>query len=92
MHAVQYKYTPDSFLNIFQLNASRDIDYELRNTGSYAIPFVRIEFFKRFPLYTFPIAWNELGDLRFQSNKTTFQISLKDYLLSRVSVQNAGPM
>ena len=92
MHAIHFKYAPDSFMNIFNLNASRDIDYELRNAGAYAIPSVRIEFFKRFPLYTFPTAWNELGDLRFQNNKTTFQISLKENLLSRASVQEPGPL
>ena len=91
MHAVQNKYAPDSFSNIFQLNASREIDYELRNTGFYSIPFVRIEFFKRFPLYTFPLAWNDLGDLRFQNNKITFQISLREYLLSKISALNPGP-
>ena len=63
MHSIHYKYAPDSFVNIFSYNASRNIDYDLRNAGAYAIPAVRIEFFKRFPLYTFQTAWNDLGDL-----------------------------
>ena len=92
MHTVHYKYAPKSFLNTFNLNATRDIDYDLRNAGAYAVPAVRIELFKRFPLYTFPTAWNAIGDLQFYSNRTTFIISLKENLLSRINVQEPGPL
>ena len=92
MHTVHYKYAPKSFLNTFNLNATRDIDYDLRNAGAYAVPAVRIELFKRFPLYTFPTAWNAIGDLQFYSNRTTFTISLKENLPSRIIVQEPGPM
>ena len=53
--------------------------------SSYTIPPVRIESFKRFPLYTFPKLWNELGDhLSYQKNKITFQIALKSELLQQI--------
>ncbi len=47
----------------------------------YLIPFVRIEQFKKFPLYSFTSAWNQAGDVTFQTNKYTFQNSLKNLLL-----------
>ena len=92
MHTVHYKYAPKLFLNTFNLNATRDIDYDLRNAGAYAVPAVRIELFKLFHLFTFPTAWNAIGDLQFNSNRTTFTISLKENLLSRIIVQEPGPM
>ena len=69
----------------FLRNNDRNLEYELRNNDEYVVPSARIEFFKRFPLYTFPIAWNTLGDLTFQSNRTTFQIALKEFLLSELN-------
>ena len=85
MHAIHYNYAPGSFANVFTKNANRDIDYILRNVSSYTIPPVRIESFKRFPLYTFPKLWNELGDhLSYQKNKITFQIALKSELLQQI--------
>ena len=81
MHSIRYNYAPKSFDNVFVRNNDRDINYTLRNNDEFTLPMVRVEFFKRFPLYSFPQAWNSLGDLIFQSNKVTFQIALKDYLL-----------
>ena len=81
MHSICYNYAPKSFENVFVRNTDRNIDYNLRNNDEFALPMVRIEFFKRFPLYSFPHAWNSLGDLIFQSNRVTFKIALKDYLL-----------
>ena len=81
MHSIRYNYAPKSFENVFVHNNERDIDYNLRNNDEFALPAVRIEFFKRFPLYTFPHAWNSLGDITFQSNRVTFQIALKNHLL-----------
>ena len=84
MHSIRYNYAPKSFSNVFACNNDRNIEYELRNNDEYTLPAVRIEYFKRFPLYSFPQAWNTLGDLIFQSNRTTFQIALKDFLLNNV--------
>ena len=85
MHSICYNYAPKSFDGFFLRNNDRNLEYELRNTDEYVVPSARIEFFKRFPLYTFPIAWNTLGDLTFQSNRTTFQIALKEFLLSELN-------
>ena len=78
MHSMRYNYAPKSFDNVFVRNNDRDINYTLRNNDEFTLPMVRIELFKRFPLYSFPQAWNSLGDLIFQSNKVTFQIALNN--------------
>ena len=72
---------PPSFTSIYPTNQLRNIDHILHNQNKFIVPGVRIEWFKKFPLYTFPQAWNNLGDLGFQFNRTTFHFALKEYLL-----------
>ena len=78
MHAVHNDYAPASFNHVFVKNNTRDVTYELRNAGAYVVPAARIEFFKKFPIYTFPTAWNNAGNLVFYNNKITFQKALKE--------------
>jgi hypothetical protein len=40
--------------------------------------------FKRILHYSLPAAWNTGGDIRFQQNKITFRIALKDKLLGEI--------
>ncbi len=48
----------------------------------FIMPQVRIDLFRRFPLYALPHEWNNLGDnIRLQHNQTTFKIALTDFLL-----------
>jgi hypothetical protein len=85
MHSIEYNYAPPTFLNSFIKNNNRNIDHNLRNVNDFLIPFARIDFFKKIPMYSMPKTWNDdIGDLRFQHNKTTFQIALKDHLLNLV--------
>ena len=84
MHSIHYGYAPDSFRNMFIKNNNRDVTYELRNAGAYTVPAVRIEFFKKFPIYTFPTAWNNAGTLAYYSNKITFQKALKEELFASI--------
>ena len=85
MHLVHYNYAPHSFNDIFPTNHARNIDHNLRNQNEYKIPGCRLEWFKKFPLYTFPPAWNNLGDLGFQYNRTNFHFALKDHLLGCIT-------
>jgi hypothetical protein len=83
MHSIIHNYCPSSFSNLFQFNADRNINQNLRNENDIIVPNHRIDLFKRLPLYTLPVAWNELAiEIKGQSNKTTFRIALNDYLLS----------
>jgi hypothetical protein len=58
----------------------------LRNDHELQLPFVRIEMFKKFPLYNIPFIWNNLGiEQTHQSNKMTFNLLLCDYMFSLLS-------
>ena len=85
MHSIRYGYAPESFNDVWNLNANRDHDYQLRNNNEFALPAPRIEFVKKQPIYTLPNEWNSLGNSRFQRNAVTFRIELKiTYLTPRM--------
>ena len=84
MHSIHNNYAPKSFSEIFVKNNEREIIYELRNGDAYQVPAARIELFKKFPIYSFPLAWNEVGILGYYSNKITFELALKEHLFSTV--------
>jgi hypothetical protein len=88
MHSVEYGYCLTSFSNTWPKNANRVLSQQLRNANEFTIPPVHREVFKRFPLYSFPSTWNSLGPLKFQSNRTTFKISLTDELFSALTLAN----
>jgi hypothetical protein len=52
------------------------------------IPRARIEMFKKMPIYTLPLEWNNSGDLQFYQNVATFKIILKETLLQRFATDN----
>jgi hypothetical protein len=86
MHSIEYKYAQNSLIEQFPKNLSRDTNHELRNANDFIVPFARTESFKKIPLFSLPKIWNEeIGDLRLQHNKITFQIALKDHLLDSLS-------
>jgi hypothetical protein len=83
MHSIVNNYCPVSLSNIFLTNATRDNGHALRNDDEFIIPHHRIEQFKKMPLYTLPLSWNNLNtELKAQTNKTTFRIALKYDLLN----------
>ena len=66
-----------SFLEIWHKNEQRNLNYSLRNNPPYQIwPS------KKYSIFSFPA---DLDDLRFQTNKITFQIALKNNLISELS-------
>jgi hypothetical protein len=52
------------------------------------IPRARIEMFKKMPIYTLPLEWNNSGDLQFYQNTATFKIILKETLLQKFATDN----
>jgi hypothetical protein len=89
-HAIHYNYAPKALRSMFLTNADRNINYVMRNEHDYQLPFVRIEWFRRFPLYTMPAEWNAIGiAIQHQSNKITFSIVLKDHLFSLLTNVNS---
>jgi hypothetical protein len=88
MHSVEYRYCLDSFSNVWPKNTNRALSQQLRNTNEYTIPTVHRDVFKKFPLYSFPSTWNSLGPVKFQSNRTTFRISLTHDLFNSLFAEN----
>jgi hypothetical protein len=84
MHSIVYSYCPTSLRQIFQRNDQREISQNLRNENEFTIPYPRIEMFKKSLLYRLPTEWNALADLKFQHNRVTFEIGLKEHLLSLI--------
>jgi hypothetical protein len=81
MHSVAYNYCPSSFSNVWISNNEWNETINLRNADLLAIPYPRIELFKKSPIYSLPKLWNDLDETKLQNNKTTFRISIKDRLL-----------
>jgi hypothetical protein len=88
MHSIEYKYAPPP--PPLEPHSKRTTPEIL--TTTYAIqmtllsPLLELMLLNVYLcMYTFPNAWNnEIGDLRFQHNKITFQIALKDHLLQQL--------
>ena len=59
---------------------TRQGDRQLRNDDLYTLPLPRIERFKRIPLFSLPMEWNNAGDITLQENKVTFRFAVKDRL------------
>ncbi len=55
MHVIQNEYAPPSFDNIW--TNERNINAVLRNNNQYTLPYPRVDFFKRIPLYACPNEW-----------------------------------
>ena len=91
MHSIEYNYAPTSFNGVWPKNTSRNNDYNLRNNDDFTLKPVRIELFKRIPLYSFALEWNSIGDLKLQHNKITFQIALKYYLINETDPPPPSP-
>ena len=57
----------------------------LRKICNYYIPRVKNNSLNKFPLYSFPVSWNNLDDsLSCIANKNSFKYELKTHLLSRL--------
>jgi len=92
MHSIEYNYAPHSFLGIWTKNYENQGDRLLRNADNYALPNPRTELFKKSPLYSLPLEWNNLDENRYIRNRTTFKTALKYILLNRLmnEVDNNG--
>ncbi len=82
MHSIEYNYAPSSFTGIWNKNIAIQGDRPLRNADNYTFPNPRTELFKKSPLYTLPLEWNNLDENRYIRNKITFKTALKYLLLN----------
>jgi hypothetical protein len=82
MHAIEYKYAPVSFENIWTKTGQREHVQNLRNANDFYLPIPRTEMFKKSTFYAMPAAWNNLPiEIKLQQNKITFKWALKAHLL-----------
>jgi hypothetical protein len=86
MHTVYYGTAPTSFNNIWQTQAQRHPELNLRNATDIYVPFPSIDLFKRMPVYSLPTVWNSHDIIRYYANRTTFSIALHE-LLHTIEVQ-----
>ena len=86
MHQIAYNYSHSSFAGVWSKNSNRNLPTSLRNKDNFQLPFVRTESFKKIPLYSFPKAWNDLGDSRFQCNPVTFAHEINSKLRENFSL------
>ncbi len=84
MHSVVHNYCNTSFNNVQVKKENRQIDHNLSNVDDFLLPPVRIEQFRKFPVYSFAYLWNTLGDLKLQLNPITFKISLENELFEQL--------
>jgi len=82
MHAVEYKYAPSSYNNVWPKAGDRNLDLNLRNANDFYLPIQRTETFKKTTYYSMPSAWNNLVlEIKHQENRTTFKWALKAHSL-----------
>ncbi len=73
-----------TFNNFWNFNQNRNIGHELRNNLDLIIPRPNFEGFKRFPAYDFATIWNNVGEMKFQTNYSIFKHWLNDNLLPQL--------
>jgi hypothetical protein len=86
MHSIAYEYAPPTFNNTWVKNTARNVGHNLCNQDYFSLPAVRIEAYRKFPLYALANEWNRLGEnIRLQQNRTTFKIALMDEIISSLA-------
>jgi hypothetical protein len=86
MHAVEYNYAPSSFGDIWTKNAVRHAEHNLRNNELYNLPVIRLELFRKIPLYSLPFEWNNIGDIILHNNKNLFKNLLREKLMNEIEI------
>jgi hypothetical protein len=85
MHSIEYGYGQQSFFLLWQKNFQRNPTANLRNADDFYIPTARVDSFKRIPIYTFPLEWNNLNiEIKAQYNKAIFRRALREYLIEGI--------
>ncbi len=75
---------PISFANTWMTNIERNPERTLRNANDLFIPPHRVEFVKRLPLYTLPLAWNNAPGDKLNPRQHLYLKELKSVLLSSI--------
>jgi hypothetical protein len=82
MHSVEHNYAPNSFNGVWTKNHVNQGDRPLRKADNFMLPNPRTELFKKSPLYSLPLEWNNLDESRYIRNKNLFKTVIKFSLLN----------
>jgi hypothetical protein len=82
MHSVEHNYAPNSFNGVWTKNLVNQGDRPLRNADNFMLPNPRTELFKKSPLYSLPLEWNNLDESRYIIKKNSFKTVIKFSLLN----------
>ena len=82
---------PLTLQHMWPRNIDRNLSNELRNQNDFTAPRVNSTFFTKFPLFTFPKAWNQAGTATYYFNFTTFKIFLSEELFNNNYSENFVP-
>jgi hypothetical protein len=93
MHSVEHNYAPNSFNGVWTKNLVNQGNRPLRNADNFMLPNPRTELFKKSPLYSLPLEWNNLDESRYIRNKNSFKTVIKFSLLNALidSLQENQP-
>ena len=84
MHSIYYNYAHCSFNGVWSKNSDINPELNLRNKDDFKLPPLNIEIFRKIPIYSFAVEWNNLGDSSFQPNQITFATELKNRLRDNI--------
>jgi hypothetical protein len=85
MHKYRNNKLPFSFNETWTFNLNRNPDRILRNANNYFVPAHHLSSVKRFPLFTFPRAWNEEDERKLNPSQSIYCKQLKIALLSSIN-------
>jgi hypothetical protein len=82
VHSIYHKYCPPSLHSSWSTVGERNNTYALRNAADYFVPQAVNEQLKKLPYFALPKLWNEICDMKYVPNPTTFKLFFKNLLLS----------
>jgi hypothetical protein len=82
MHSYTHNKLPLSFHETWTLNMNRNPNRQLRNANDLFVPAHHFATVKRFPLFTFPLVWNEETERKYIPSLLIYSKQLKSALLA----------
>ena len=81
MHSVHHKYAPKSFNAMFTPTNNQANNLRNDELKIFELPFPRTEKFKKSPVYLLSDTWNKTDINKFQPNRITFSLYVKNMLM-----------
>jgi hypothetical protein len=85
MHSYIHHKLPFSFNEMWSFNYERNPNRVLRNANDLDVPAHHLATVKRFPLFSYPVAWNEESIRKFNPSQNVYLKQLKAELLANMA-------